>query len=216
MNIISNILNSALNYLFNITGDLGIAIILLTIAVRVLLMPLSVKQKLNIEEQQKLSKGLEEIKQKYKNNKEKLDLETQKYYQQNAKGMLGCLTTILQLPVVFSLYNVILKMPMQAGTILVPWVASLKMTDSYFIVPVIYILTMLSPNLMYYIPFLRGTAQAKVSKTSLVITSVMSALITFKTPVALGLYLITTGIFSFMEELVFRLYIRKKGFSLNL
>lgn len=68
MNIISNLLNLALNYFFNITGDLGIAIIILTILVKIFLIPISFKQKLNMFSQQKFSKGLEEIKEKYKNN----------------------------------------------------------------------------------------------------------------------------------------------------
>ena len=214
MDIISNILNSSLSYYFNVTGDLGIAIILLTISVKFLLMPLSLKQKISMQSQQKLSKGLEEIKQKYKNNKEKLDIETKKYYKQNAKGMLGCLTSLLQIPVVFTLYNVILKMPMQVGTIIVPWVASLKMADSLFIVPAIYAISMLSPNILPYIPFLRITAQAKLSKTNIIITSVMGALITFKAPVALGLYFITSSLFSLVEEVVFRLYIKKRGLTI--
>jgi YidC/Oxa1 family membrane protein insertase len=210
MNIISNLLNFSLNYFFNVTGDLGIAIILLTLSVRFLLMPLSFKQKLSMQIQQNLSKGLEEIKEKYKNNKEKLDIETKKYYEQNAKGMLGCLTSLFQIPVVFTLYNVVLKMPMQVGTILVPWVASLKMTDSFFIVPAVYAISMLSPNILPYIPFLRITAQTKLSKANIIITSVMSALITFKAPVALGLYFITSSLFSFVEEVVFRLYIKRR------
>ena len=213
MNIISNLLNFSLNYFFNITGDLGIAIILLTISVRFLLMPLSFKQKLGIQSQQKLSKGLEEIKEKYKNNKEKLEIETKKYYEQNAKGMLGCLTSLLQIPIVFTLYNVVLTMPMQVGTMLVPWVASLKMTDSLFIVPAIYTFSMLSPNILPYIPVLRVTAQTKLSKANIIITSVMSALITFKTPVAVGIYLITSSLFSVIEEVVFRLYIKRKGLA---
>ncbi|MFL0269038.1 membrane protein insertase YidC [Candidatus Clostridium radicumherbarum] len=210
MNIISNVLNFSLNYFFNITGDLGIAIILLTITVRLLFMPLSIKQKLSMQDQQKLSKGLEEIKEKYKNNKEKLDCETKKYYEKNAKGMLGSLIGLLQLPVIFSLYNVVLKMPMQVGTILVPWVASLKMSDSYYIIPILYVISALSPNLLAYIPFLKIKAQANISKTNIIITSIMSALITFKAPVAMTLYLIATSLFSFLEEVVFRLYAKSR------
>jgi YidC/Oxa1 family membrane protein insertase len=211
MNIISNLLNSSLNYFFYTTGDLGIAIILLTISVRFMLMPLSFKQKLSMQAQQKISKELEQIKETYKNNKEKLDSETKKYYQQNAKGMLGCLTSLLQIPVIFTLYNVVLTMPMQVGTILVPWVVSLKMSDSFFIVPVVYAISTLSPNILPYVPFLKITAQAKLSKANIVITSVMSALITFKAPVALGLYFIASSLFSLVEEIVFRLYIRRKA-----
>lgn len=58
MNIISNLLNLSLNYFFNITGDLGIAIILLTILVKLILMPISFKQKLSMYSQQEFSKGL--------------------------------------------------------------------------------------------------------------------------------------------------------------
>ncbi len=211
MNIISNLLNSSLNYFFYSTGDLGIAIILLTISVRFMLMPLSFKQKLSMQAQQKISKELEQIKETYKNNKEKLDSETKKYYKQNAKGILGCLTSLLQIPVIFTLYNVVLTMPMQVGTILVPWVVSLKMSDSFFIVPVVYAISTLSPNILPYVPFLKITAQAKLSKANIVITSIMSALITFNAPVALGLYFIASSLFSLVEEIVFRLYIRRKA-----
>lgn len=213
MNIISNVLNFSLNYFFNITGDLGIAIILLTILVRLLLLPISFKQKLSMQKQQGLTKGFEEIKEKYKNNKEKLDLETQKYYEKNAKGMFGLLLSFIQLPVIFALYNVVLKMPIQVGTILVPWVASLRLTDSYFIVPGIYIISSLSTYLVSYIPFLKLTAQAKISKTNIIITSMMSALIAFKAPVALVLYLITTSLFSFFEEVIFRLYAKNRNLT---
>jgi YidC/Oxa1 family membrane protein insertase len=214
MNIISNELNLVLNYFLNITGDLGIAIILLTALVRLLLMPLSFRQKMSMQSQQNLSKGLEEIKNKYKNNKAKLDSETKKYYEQNAKGMLGSLVGLLQLPIIFSLYNVVLKMPLQVGTALVPWVASLKMTDNYFVIPVLYIITVLSPNLLSYVPFLKVAAQAKISKTNIIITSIMSALITFKAPVALGLYLITSSLFSVFEEVIFRLYSKSRKLAL--
>lgn len=213
MNIISNLLNVSLDYFFNITGDLGIAIILLTISVRLLLMPLSFKQKLSIQKNQKISKDLEIIKEQFKNNKEMLDTETQKYYKQNAKGMMGCLVSFLQIPIIFTLYNVILKMPANAGTILLPWVSSLKMTDSFFILPAIYTLSMLSPTILPYIPFLKVATDAKINKVSLIITSFISILITFKAPVALGLYFITTSLFSFVEEVAFRLYTKRRILS---
>lgn len=211
MNIISNLLNLALNYFFNITGDLGIAIIILTIIVKIFLIPISFKQKLNMFSQQKFSKELEEIKEKYKTNKKKLEIETQKYCKQNAKGMIGILTSLLQLPIVFNLYNVILNMPMQVGTALIPWVVSLKTSDSLFIVPIIYAISMLSPNVIPYIPFLRLKAQVELNKTNIIITTVISGLITFKAPVALGLYFITTSVFSFVEEIIFRLYVKRRS-----
>lgn len=211
MNIISDLFNFSLNYFFNITGDLGIAIILLTLSVRLLLMPLSFKQKVSIQGQQKLSKDLEKLKEKYKNNKEKLEIETQKYYKENAKGMSGCLVGLLQIPIVFTLYNVILKMPMNAGTMVIPWVTSLKMTDSFFIVPIIYIISTLLPSLFPNISFLKIATEAKVNKANILIISFVSILVSLKAPVALGLYFIASSLFSFVEEVVFRLYWNQKS-----
>ncbi|AGX44318.1 membrane protein insertase YidC [Clostridium saccharobutylicum] len=210
MNIIFNIFNNSLNYFFNITGDLGIAIILLTISVKFLLVPLSFKQKLRMKEQQEVSKDLERIKEKYKNNKEKLDVETRKFYEQSAKGMIGSLTSLLQIPIFFTLYNVVSKMPMQVGSMIVPWVMNLKATDNLFIVPIIYMISVLSPNILSYMPFLRIATQSKLSKVNIIIPGIMSALITFKAPVALGIYLITSSLFSFIEEVAFRVYVRRK------
>lgn len=69
---------------------------------------------------------------------------------------------------------------------------------------------MISPN---YIPFLRLKARVELNKTNIIITTVISVLITFKAPVALGLYFITTSLFSFVEEIIFRLYVKRKGLA---
>ena len=208
MNIIFNGLNWLLNYIFILTGDLGITIILLTILVRILLLPIDIKQKKGVLKQQELSKKMEAIKEKYKNNKVKLEEELQKHYKESAKAMLGCAVTFLQIPVIFSLYSVVIKLPINVGTVIIPWVASVKMADSYFIIPTIYAAASMLPNLINTIPYLRMAGQIKVSKTNIIITTIFSLLITVKAPIAIGIYFITTSLFSFIEEIAFRLYIR--------
>ncbi|MBC2582273.1 YidC/Oxa1 family membrane protein insertase [Clostridium sp. DJ247] len=210
MNIILNILNTALSYLFSITGDYGISIILLTVLVRVILLPMSLKQKNSIQQQQVLSKKIEELKIKYKDNKEKFDSEIQKYYQQSAKSMFGCLVTLIQLPIISSLFIVFNKMPVHVGTIIVPWITNLKMPDNYFIIPIIYTLISLSPSFISHIPFLKIVKEVQVQKITLILTSIVSLLITFKAPIAIGIYLITTGLFSLFEEIIYRLYMKNK------
>lgn len=213
MNIISSVLNTSLNYFFSLTGDWGIAIVLLTILVRTLLLPMSMKQKLSMQQQQSLSKKIEELKEKYKNNKEKLESELQKHYQQSAKSMFGCLVSLLQLPIIFTLYSVILKMPVHAGTIIIPWVTSIKLADSYFVLPILYALTTLSPNLLSYFSFLKVSSYNNMPKSTLILTSIFSVLITIKIPIAVGIYLITTSLFSLMEEIAFRLYLKNRSLS---
>ncbi|WP_035293427.1 membrane protein insertase YidC [Clostridium sp. KNHs214] len=214
MNIIFNALNYILNYIFNITGDLGIAIILITILVRICLIPISIKQKKSMYHQQCMSKKIEDIKNKYGNNKAKLQQELQKCYTENAKSMLGCLISLLQLPIISSLYFVIMKMPISVGSILVPWVCSIKLPDPHFIIPTIYLFVSICPNLLSYIPYLnylKSPLKNESVKLSLLTTSIFSLVLTVKAPIALGIYFITTGLFSLFEEIIYRIYMRKKA-----
>src|SRR5690349_17287636 len=110
MNIISEILKNSLTYFSNLTGDLGIAIILLTIAVKVLLITISFKQKISMQKSQKISLEIEKIKEKYKNNKKKLEQELQKHYEKSAKGAFGGVIILLQLPIIYALYHAVLSM----------------------------------------------------------------------------------------------------------
>lgn len=209
MNIIFNLLSVLLNSIFKFTGDWGVAIVVLTLVVRLILSPMSFKQKMSIQNQQKLALKMEELKKVYKDNKAKLDEELNKHSSESAKSMLGCLVTLLQLPVLATLWSVINKLPAQAGTSLIPWVASIKLSDSYFIVPTIYMLISLTPSLMQYIPFLKIKGRAEMNKVNIIMMAVISIFVAKAVPVAVGIYLITTSLFSFVEEVAFRLYIRK-------
>lgn len=215
MSILSNTLSIMLRNLFNITGDWGIAIILLTILVRFIFLPLSMKQKLNMVKQQNLSKKISEIKEKYKNDAEKLEKEMKKYYEESAKSMMGCFVSLLQLPVISSLYFTITRMPIEVGTMIIPWVSILKLPDRYFIVPLIYVVASLSPNLLYYIKLFQIVNQPKASKSTIIINSIFSLLITVKAPVAIGIYFITTSLFSLIEEIIFRIYVKNRGLLIS-
>lgn len=213
MSMIFNILNTFLNYLFNLTGDWGIAIIILAIAVRLLLLPLSIKQRISMGQQQVLSEKITALKKKYKNNKKKLKIEMQKYYRQSTNGMLGCFVSLLQLPIISSLYFVIINMPANVGTVIIPWISSLKVPDKYFIIPAIYMLVSLSPNLLPYIKYFKTVGLAKMTKSNFIFIGIFSIFITIKAPVAIGLYFITTSLFSLFEEIGYRLC--RRNISLN-
>ncbi|MCX7695794.1 MAG: YidC/Oxa1 family membrane protein insertase [Caloramator sp.] len=208
MGILTNVFNYLLHYLFNITGDWGIAIITLTLIVRVLLLPISIKQRINMIKQQNLSKKLNEIKQKYKNDANKLESEMKKYYEESAKSMFGCLISFIQIPIISTLYFTIMRMPIGAQSIIIPWVSSIKMPDKYYVVPFVYVLVSLSPNLLSYIEYFKLFKQSETTKSTLILNTIFSILITIKAPVAIGIYFITTGVFSFVEELIFRIYIK--------
>jgi YidC/Oxa1 family membrane protein insertase len=208
MDIIFNFLSGLLTSIFSFTGDWGLAIVLLTVGVRIALLPMSFKQKKSMQQQQKLAVKMQEIKDKYKDNKEKLDEEIKKHSVESAKGMLGCLVTLLQAPILMTMWSVIKKMPENVGSSLVPWVSSITVSDSYFIIPLIYMFVSLAPSLLSYVAFFKIEGQAKVSKGSITAMALIGLFIAKTAPIALGIYLITTGVFSFLEELAFRIYMR--------
>lgn len=102
------LLFTALLYLKNVTGDWGMAIILLTVAIRLILVPLTWKQTKSMMELQRIQPKIKQLQEKYKDDKEKLQEETLKFYQENKVNPFGgCLPLLLQMPVLFALYGVL-------------------------------------------------------------------------------------------------------------
>lgn len=89
-------------------GDWGFAIIVLTVLVRLALMPLTIKQTKSMYELQRLQPKMKELQVKYKDDKEKLQEETLKLYQDNKVNPFGgCLPMFLQMPLLIALYQVL-------------------------------------------------------------------------------------------------------------
>jgi len=111
--------NSILNPLFNVMGHViawfysvvpnyGVAIIFLTIAVRLILFPLTAKQAKSMIAMQRIQPELKKLQQKYKGDRQKLNEEMMKFYKENKVNPLGgCLPLLLQLPVFWALYRVL-------------------------------------------------------------------------------------------------------------
>ncbi|BFL94760.1 TPA: YidC/Oxa1 family membrane protein insertase [Clostridioides difficile] len=96
-------------------------------------------------------------------------------------------------------------------TIIIPWIANLGTFDNLFILPCIYTLIMLASNLVNYIPYLKINSQVKFNKQMAVVTTITSLILTVRTPVAIGLYFITSAIYSLIEDICFRIYFNRKN-----
>lgn len=205
MNAIFMILNELLAALNLIIGDWGLTIIAITVIVRIFLIPISFKQRISLGKQQVLSKKIEELKEKYKNDKAKLDTELAKVSKESAKNMLGCLVTLIQIPIMYSLYRVFSSMP-EVGSVIVPWVANLNLPDMYFIIPIVSALIQLLPNILLATGVIKNMSLPKPTRGQLVLTLAMNLLFLAKAPVAIGIYWIATGIFSMLEQIAFSFY----------
>ena len=99
----------ALQWLASIAGgNYGVAIILLTILMRIVILPLSIKQTKSMIAMQRLQPQLKEIQKKYKDDREKMGQEMMKLYKENKVSPLGgCLPLLLQLPIIFAVFEVL-------------------------------------------------------------------------------------------------------------
>jgi YidC/Oxa1 family membrane protein insertase len=136
----------ALVSLHGLVGDWGMAIILLTVAIRVLLIPLTWKQTKSMLELQRIQPKMKELQAKYKDDKEKLQEETMKFYQENKVNPFGgCLPALLQMPVFIGLYSVLGYSGTKPGELL-SWLGQHGATGTFYgIIPNIAI----SPNTVW-------------------------------------------------------------------
>ena len=107
-NQFQGIIFQALLYLQGITHDWGMAIILLTVGIRIVLLPLTWKQTKSMVEMQRIQPQIKALQEKYKDDKEKLQEETMKFYSENKVNPFGgCLPLLLQFPILIALYGVL-------------------------------------------------------------------------------------------------------------
>jgi YidC/Oxa1 family membrane protein insertase len=105
-----------LEFFRKLTGSYGIAIILLTIVVRLLLYPLSQKQMASMARMQKLQPRMKMLQEKYAGNKEKLNEEMMRLYKENnVNPMAGCLPLLVQLPIMIVLFQVLMHYEVAAN-----------------------------------------------------------------------------------------------------
>ena len=99
-----------LRFFYELSGNYGVAIILFTLAVNIILLPLTWKQQKSTTKMQSIQPELKKIQQKYKNDKEKLNMEMMKLYKDNdINPMGGCLPLLIQLPIIFILYQIVYR-----------------------------------------------------------------------------------------------------------
>lgn len=105
---LSNLFGYLLNFFYNLIGNYGLAIILFSLVVKLLMIPLSIKQQKSQEKSMKLQDEMKQIQFKYKNDPEKLNQETMALYKrENMSPFSGCLLAIVQMILLFSVFYMV-------------------------------------------------------------------------------------------------------------
>lgn len=107
-NFIANIFGYLLNFLYNLLNNYGFAIIIFSILVKLLLLPLTIKQQKTMEKTTKLQEEMKALQFKYKNDPDKLNKEMMDMYKrENMSPFSGCLSSIAQIILILAVFYLV-------------------------------------------------------------------------------------------------------------
>lgn len=142
MSFLSVFIMNILFFFFNMTRDWGWSIILLTIAIRILLHPLTVKQTRSMKAMQKIQPLVNDLKIRYKDNSQKMNEEVMRLYREHQINPLGgCLPLLIQIPILIALFTSLRNSIELRGEHFF-WLPDLSGADPLLILPVLITVSM--------------------------------------------------------------------------
>lgn len=141
---ISRILIKILNFLYKYVHNYGFAIILLTVFIKLLLLPFTIKSEAGMKQRTEMQKKLQYLQKKYKNEPDILARERAELIRKHGMpGLGGCLPLLLQIPIFFALSR-ILANSIELYHAPMLWIPDLSASDPYYILPIGVTLAMLA------------------------------------------------------------------------
>lgn len=132
---ISKFLLFLLRSAYRLVGNWGWAIILVTILVYLIMFPLSLKSMLSMKKMQALQPKIEELRVKHKDSPQKLNAEIMELYKREKVNPFGgCLPMLLQIPVFFALYQLLMRLISLKGAHFL-WIKDLSLPDRLIVLP---------------------------------------------------------------------------------
>ena len=188
-------------WIHGLIGNWGWAIILFTLLVKLILFPLSYKGMMSMQKLKDLAPKIKEMKEKHKGDPAKMNAQMMEMYKKNgANPMGGCLPMLLQIPVFFALYRVLLNADELQGAVWIHgWIENLAIADPYYILPVLMGVSMwfqqkITPNNF------TDPLQEKIFQWFPVIMAGMFIIMPF--PSGLVLYWVVNNLFTIGQQFV--------------
>ena len=210
MNFIYELFGKLLYGVYVVVKNYGLSIVLFTIIIKIILLPLTLKQTNSMKKMQEIQPKVEELQKKYKHNKEALNQKMMDLYREhNYNPAGGCLPLLIQFPILIGLFRV-LQNPQTyvfpAGTYenvvqSFLWLPSLGQPDPFYILP---ILTVISTYLSTKMISARsgGGTQQQTQKTMNLIMPLFIGYISMSFPSGLALYWVVSNLFQMGQQYV--------------
>lgn len=199
-NYLVEFMRTLLTYCYDLTKALGfpsygIAIIILTIAIKAVLAPLTAKQVKSMKGMQKLQPKMKEIQQKYKNDPQKAQQEIAKMYKEMGVNPLsGCLPLLVQMPFLISIFYALQNYPYDPAYESFLWLPSLGAADHLYILPV---LSALSTYVMSRQTSTDNSGQQKIMQ---IVMPLFIGYISLNFPSGLVIYWVVSNLFQLVQQ----------------
>lgn len=201
-----NAMTWLINWLYGITGSIGfpsyaLAIIILTVLIKIVLFPLTHKQMTSMRKMQEIQPKIKELQEKYKKkDPQKMQQKMMELYKQhNVNPMAGCLPVLIQMPVLIALFRALSNKNFpfvdeaHAGFF---WIDKLTHVDPYYILPVLAALT------TYMQTRLTTSPTDQTQKIMLYTMPVFIGWISTTVPAGLVLYWVVFNILGYAQQLL--------------
>lgn len=184
-----------LQAIHTLVGNWGWAIILLTIGIKAIFFPLSAASYKSMAKMRLVTPRLQQLKERFGDDKAKLNQEMMKLYQTEKINPLGgCLPIVVQIPVFIALYWVLLGAVEMRDAPWALWITDLSSADPYYVLPVIMVVSMLIQTKLNPTP--PDPMQAKVMMMMPFIFGIMF----FWFPAGLVLYWVVNNVLSIAQQ----------------
>lgn len=192
-----------LEFFYKYVHNYGLAIILLVLCIRIIFYPLTYIGFKSMKQMQKLTPKINELREKFKDNKVELNKKIMELYKESKVNPFGgCLPMLLQIPVFYGLYETLLISIQLRNAPFVWWISNLSAPDPYYILPILMGLTMLISQKMN--PMMGDPTQAKI----MLILPVVFTFLFINFPAGLLLYWTVNNILTIAQQ-----YIINKKFA---
>lgn len=195
-----------MKFFHQLVGNWGVAIMLLTLAVKVVLLPLTNKSMKSMEEMKRLQPKVDEIKKKHAKDQQAANTAMMKLYQEHKVNPLGgCLPMVVQMPIWIALYTTLYtSVELYNEPFLRGWIGDLTSKDPFYVLPVAMTVTMFITQLLT-----PTTGQTQQMKYVMYGMPLFFGFLMLSLPSGLTLYIFTNNILSIAQQLYFK---KKYGF----
>jgi YidC/Oxa1 family membrane protein insertase len=194
--VIAEPLHWLLTQLHKLTGNWGFAIILLVLIIKASFFKLSEAQFRSGAKMRKLQPRVAALKERYGDDRQKMNTAMMELYQkEKVNPVAGCLPMVIQIPVFFALYWVLLESVELRHAPFIGWIQNLTAPDPYFVLPVLNAAVMIGTSFLTPSAGMDPT-QAKMMKIMPVVFSVLFAFF----PAGLVLYYVVNGGLGLLQQ----------------